>query len=56
MGLERGRLQKIRRRNLPDRGGICGGGLPDVSADGMIKICKEVSTDFSRIVPGAAVW
>ncbi len=22
----------------------------------MIKICKEVSTDFSRIVPGAAVW
>ncbi len=32
--------------------GVC----PDVSADGMIKICKGVSTNFSKIVPGAAVW
>lgn len=31
-------------------------GVQDVSADGMIAICKDVSTDFSKIVPGAAVW
>lgn len=28
----------------------------DVSADGMISICKEVSTDFSVIDIGEAVW
>lgn len=31
-------------------------GVPDVSADGMIKLCKGVTTDFKGIVPGAAVW
>lgn len=31
-------------------------GVPDIGADQMIGVCKEVSTDFSRIVPGAAVW
>lgn len=31
-------------------------GVPDVSADGMIKLCKSVTTDFRGIVPGAAVW
>lgn len=40
----------------PTAAAVVAGACPDVSADGMIKICKEVSTDFSRIVPGAAVW
>ena len=32
-------------------------GVPDVSANGMIqKICYDVSTDFSTIVPGEVVW
>ena len=31
-------------------------GVPDTSADGMIKLCKEVTKDFSDIVPGEAVW
>lgn len=31
--------------------------VPDVSANGMItKLCYEVSTDFSKIVPGEVVW
>ena len=30
--------------------------VPDASADGMIKLCKDVSKDFSKIVPGCAVW
>lgn len=32
------------------------GGVPDVSADGMIRLCKSVSDNFREIVPGAAVW
>ena len=31
-------------------------GVPDIGADSMITVCSEVSTDFSGIVPGAAVW
>ena len=31
-------------------------GVPDVSADGMIKLCSDVSTDFSKIEVGEAVW
>jgi len=31
-------------------------GVPDVSADGMIKFCKNISTDFSKIEVGEAVW
>lgn len=31
-------------------------GVPDVSADGMIRLCKGVTGDFREIVPGAAVW
>lgn len=31
-------------------------GVQDVSADGMIKLCKGVTADFRGIVPGAAVW
>ena len=31
-------------------------GVPDCDAKGMIDRCREVSTDFSGIVPGEAVW
>jgi len=31
-------------------------GVPDTNADGMIALCKDVSTDFSKIVVGEAVW
>lgn len=31
-------------------------GVPDIGADQMICVCSGVSTDFSGIVPGAAVW
>lgn len=31
-------------------------GVPDIGADSMIKVCKDVSTDFRTIIPGEAVW
>lgn len=31
-------------------------GVPDMSADAMIKACTDVSDDFSAIVPGELVW
>ena len=31
-------------------------GVPDTSADGMIRLCNNVSTDFSNVQPGEAVW
>lgn len=31
-------------------------GVPDIGADSMIKVCKEVSPDFSKIEVGEAVW
>lgn len=31
-------------------------GVPDISADAMIKACSDVSEDFSTIVPGELVW
>jgi hypothetical protein len=31
-------------------------GVPDVSADGMIRKCKDVSINFLDIVPGEIVW
>lgn len=31
-------------------------GVPDTNADGMIKLCNDVSNDFSRIDVGEAVW
>lgn len=31
-------------------------GVPDINADSMIKVCKDVSTDFSNIQVGEAVW
>lgn len=30
--------------------------VEDTNADGMIKLCSDVSTDFSDIIPGEAVW
>ncbi len=31
-------------------------GVPDIGADAMINKCKDISTDFSKIIPGEAVW
>lgn len=31
-------------------------GVPDIGADRMITVCTDVSTDFSKITPGEAVW
>jgi hypothetical protein len=31
-------------------------GVPDTNADGMIKLCSGVTTDFSKIEIGEAVW
>lgn len=31
-------------------------GVPDVNADGMIKLCSGVTADFSKIEVGEAVW
>ena len=31
-------------------------GVPDIGADNMITVCSGISTDFSKIVPGEAVW
>lgn len=31
-------------------------GIPDISADALIKQCTDVSTDFSNIMPGEYVW
>jgi len=31
-------------------------GCPDYSANGMIKICTGVTTNFSNIIPGEALW
>lgn len=45
-----------------DKGHTYGGaryntnGVPDISADQMIKACKDVTTDFSTIEVGEAVW
>lgn len=45
-----------------DTGAIYGGaryasnGVPDIGADQMIAVCRQVSTDFSDIAIGEAVW
>ena len=31
-------------------------GVPDIGADSMIKVCSDISTDFSKIEVGEAVW
>jgi hypothetical protein len=40
----------------PTAAAVKAGACPDKSADGMIAVCSGVSTYFSGIVPGAAVW
>ena len=39
-------------------GGACykANGVPDTNADGMIKMCSNVSTNFNNICVGEAVW
>lgn len=45
-----------------DKNAIYGGatyasnGVPDIGADQMIKVCKDLSTDFTKIDVGEAVW
>lgn len=45
-----------------DKNAVYGGatyasnGVPDIGADSMIKVCKDVTTDFSKIEVGEAVW
>ena len=45
-----------------DKSAVYGGakyasnGVPDIGADAMITKCSGVSTDFSKIIPGEAVW
>lgn len=34
----------------------CSNGVPDVGADGILKYCKDVSTNFANIQPGEIVW
>jgi hypothetical protein len=31
-------------------------GVPDVNADGMIGLCDNLSSNFTNIIPGEAVW
>lgn len=31
-------------------------GVPDIGADSMITKCSDISTDFTNLVPGEAVW
>lgn len=40
----------------PTSAAVQAGACPDTNANGMIKLCSEVSSNFSGIVPGAAVW
>ena len=39
-----------------DGASYASGGVPDIGADTMITKCSGLSTDFSKIVPGEAVW
>ena len=45
-----------------DKNAVYGGakytsnGVPDIGTDGMIAVCRDVSTDFSKIEIGEAVW
>lgn len=34
----------------------CSNGVPDVGADGILKYCSGVSTNFANIQPGEVVW
>lgn len=42
---------------LPNGGALYkANGVPDTSANGMIKLCTDVSKDFKKITPGEFVW
>lgn len=56
MGVERGSARTYGGATYPTMNQVLAGACPDISADGMISICSGVSTDFSGIAPGAAVW
>lgn len=44
-------------KNKPYGGAVyASNGVPDIGADTMITVCKGISTDFSKIEPGEAVW
>ena len=45
-------------KTKPRGGGAIYGsnGVPDKGTDEMINLCKDVSTDFSNLVPGEMVW
>jgi len=40
----------------PSKGKYASNGVPDINADTMIRKCKDVSTDFSKIEIGEIVW
>ena len=42
--------------NTPSGVKYASNGVPDINADTMIKVCKDVSTDFSNVEIGEAVW
>lgn len=44
------------RRQRYGGAGYAINGVPDINADQMMAICTNKSTDFSEIIPGAAVW
>ena len=45
-------------KNKPRGGGATynSNGVPDIGADQMIKVCREVSTDFTKLEVGEVVW
>ena len=51
MGLARRRVQNLRRR-----ASYAVNGVPDIGADTMITKCKGVSTNFSNVEVGEALW
>lgn len=42
--------------SYPTKDDIRAGAMPDTNANGMINLCYDVSTDFSRIEPGEGLW
>lgn len=57
VGMIKGVLWGWNGSNTTNGGATYGSnGVPDLSANGMINKCIDVSTNFSNIVPGEAVW
>lgn len=40
----------------PTNGKYASNGVPDINADTMIKLCKDVSTNFNNVEVGEVVW